>query len=218
MSIALHIALTWLFQKPARDPKLFRYTVGQAHKFFVYPKHRDVLNRILTELESTPKAKTLKRMCATRWIERFDSICDFKEICSPVIIDALSEIAEWTDKDTAYEARSRLSSIIQGKFIIALLVTEKIFAMWCLLSKCLQKIGLDLKYAVSLADNTVSELKKLRANAYYEEFKLIFEQATILANELSISIQISRLTAIQKNRSNPMNLKEPEDFYRVSFY
>ncbi|XP_023311927.1 zinc finger MYM-type protein 1-like [Anoplophora glabripennis] len=98
-------------------------TVGQAHNFFIYPKRKDVLNRVLAEAETTPKTKTLKGMCATRWIERFESISDFKEIYL-YVVDALSEIAEWADRDTAKEARSLMNSIAQGNFITTLFVTN----------------------------------------------------------------------------------------------
>lgn len=191
-------------------------TVGQTHNFFVYPKRKNVLTRVLADAEISPKAKTLKRMCATRWIERFDSVSDFKEIYVQVI-DALSEIAEWTDKDTSKEARSILNSILQGQFMIALFVTAKVFAIGRPLSKHMQKIDVDLRTAVSLAEETASNLQNLRTNAD-NEFKEIFEQATKLGNEVSISIQIPRLTAIQKHRSNPTNLKTPEDFYRVTLF
>jgi hypothetical protein len=190
--------------------------VGQAHNFFSYPKRRDVLNKALAEAENIPKIKTLKKMCTTRWIERFDSVSDFKEIYV-YVVDALSEVSEWKDRVTANEARSLVNGITQGKFIIALFVTAKLFALGYPLSKHLQKISIDLKEAVSLAEGTISEMQKLRNNAE-DEFKEIFKQATLLANEVSAFIVIPRLTAHQRHRSNPGNQNTPEDYYRVTLF
>jgi heme-degrading monooxygenase HmoA len=57
-------------------------------------------------------------------------------------------------------------------------------------------------------------MQKLRNNAE-DEFKEIFKQATLLANEVSGFIVIPRLTAHQSHRSNPGNQNTPEDYYRV---
>ncbi|XP_068916906.1 52 kDa repressor of the inhibitor of the protein kinase-like [Tenebrio molitor] len=131
--------------------------------------------------------------------------------------DALSEVSEWKDRVTANEARSLVNGITQGKFIIALFVTAKLFALGYPLSKHLQKISIDLKEAVSLAEGTISEMQKLRNNAE-DEFKEIFKQATLLANEVSAFIVIPRLTAHQRHRSNPGNQNTPEDYYRVTLF
>jgi hypothetical protein len=200
--------------KPSEVPEIRNCLriVGQAHNFFSYPKRRDVLSKALAEAENIPKIKTLKKCVLHdgRWIERFDSVSDFKEIYV-YVVDALSEVSEWKDRVTANEARSLVNGITQGKFIIALFVTAKLFALGHRqICKHLQKISIDLKEAVSLAEGTISEMQKLRNNAE-DEFKEIFKQATLLANEVSGFIVIPRLTAHQRHRSNPGNQNTPED-------
>lgn len=55
--------------------------VAKLHVFFNTPKRHNV---ILTEIEKDdeyiPNVKTLKRLCATRWIQRYEAPNDFCEL------------------------------------------------------------------------------------------------------------------------------------------
>lgn len=69
----------------------------------------------------TPKAKTLKRLCATRWVQRYDAVNDFAELF-PYLIDALDNISIW--HDTSGIDASLLSKSIDSEFIISPLVVK----------------------------------------------------------------------------------------------
>jgi len=58
-------------------------------------RHRVILTTI-SESDLDTKVKTLKRLCATRWIQRFDEINDFVELFLYVVI-SLEKILEWND-------------------------------------------------------------------------------------------------------------------------
>jgi len=51
-----------------------------------------VLSNCIKNANETPNAKTLKRLCATRWIQRYDAVNDFAELF-PFVMDALDNIS-----------------------------------------------------------------------------------------------------------------------------
>lgn len=79
-------------------------------------------------------AKSLKRNCATRWIERFHSVHDFLELFE-CVIDSLDIISDWNDGDTSSQVNNFKHSTMQGEFIISLFILSKLFAIGLPLSK-----------------------------------------------------------------------------------
>ncbi|KAL4154459.1 hypothetical protein QTP88_000322 [Uroleucon formosanum] len=82
------------------------------------------------------------------------------------------------------------------------------------LCKLLQKVNLDLKEAVDLAEVTVATIQRLRGNIT-EEFKQLFKEAEKMANILDITISIKRLSNKCTKRANP-SINDPEEYYRVT--
>lgn len=78
--------------------------------------------------------------------------------------EALEDISEWNDNDTSEKARRLRISMLSSEFIICLFVLNKVFALGLVLSKVLQQTNIDLKEAMSLAQNTKQELKEIRLN------------------------------------------------------
>lgn len=98
------------------------------------------------------------------------------------VVEALDEISEWEDTSDTYDkAQSFRSSILQSEFIMALLITSKVFGIGLPLSKQFQKTNIDLKMAMNLAQDTSDVLKLLRENANIEFH--IFIKATNIANK-----------------------------------
>jgi len=192
--------------------------IGKAHDFFIYPKRKNILNKRIESLEEDTHARTLKRNCATRWIERFHSVTDFIELLDPVL-DALDEIAaEWTDVETVTNAKSLKFSIANGEFLISLLITAKLFSICLPLSKHFQKTNIDLKEAVGLASITFDELNEMRRNSE-QYFKTIYEKTKSICEKLEVTLRIPRITKRQTHRSNPdLNLNTPEEYYRITVF
>jgi asparagine synthetase B (glutamine-hydrolysing) len=130
------------------------------------------------------------------------------ELYEYVIEEALDTISEWDDNDTSNKARRLRSSILDIEFVISLFVLNKGFSIGLPLSKFLQKLNIDLKLAVQLANDIQKELQKLRTHAD-EFFKEIFEEVKVAAEKFDIEIKIPRLTKKQTNRCNiPLNTQE----------
>ncbi|KAL4152797.1 hypothetical protein QTP88_000630 [Uroleucon formosanum] len=190
--------------------------VGKLRDFFIFPKRKAVLSLAIEQSENVLSKRSLKRSCETRWIERYHSINDFLELFESVV-EALDIISEWNDtSDTSHKAQSLRSSILQSEFIIALHVTSKVFGFGLPLSKQFQKINIDLKMAMSLAQDTSDELNAFRENAD-SEFHEIFIKAKNIANKFESLLKIPRISNVQKNRMN-IKTDDPEKYYRISIF
>jgi len=130
--------------------------------------------------------------------------------------EALEDISEWNDNDTSEKARRLRISMLNSEFIICLFVLNKVFALGLVLSKVLQQTSIDLKEAMSLAQNTKQELKKIRLNAE-KEFGDIFERVKSLTEKVDIAINIPTMSKRQTNKCN-IQTDDPEIFYRVSVF
>ncbi|KAF0732229.1 zinc finger MYM-type protein 1-like, partial [Aphis craccivora] len=190
--------------------------VGKLRDFFIFPKRKAVLSLAIEQSESVLSKRSLKRSCETRWIERYHSISDFLELFE-CVVEALDVISEWNDtSDTSHKAQSLRSSILQSEFIIALHVTSKVFGFGLPLSKQFQKINIDLKMAMSLAQDTSDELNVFRENVD-SEFHEIFIKAKNIANKFESHLKIPRISNLQKNRMN-ITTDDPEKYYRISIF
>jgi hypothetical protein len=190
-------------------------TISKVRDFFIYPKRKDVLKNEIEESQECITKKTLKRLCATRWVERFYAVNDFLELFE-YVIESLFIISKWNDTDTSSQASNLRTSILKGDFIICLLIVNKVFSYGLPLSKQLQRINIDLGEAMDLAEDTIKELKSIRSNAE-SEFHKIFENALTLANKLDINISIPRITGRQTKRVN-IETNSPESYFRVTFF
>ena len=58
--------------------------IGEIARFFSFsPKMQRLLEKAVDELESTARAKKLKDVCITRWVERIDAYATFLDLCMP---------------------------------------------------------------------------------------------------------------------------------------
>lgn len=98
-------------------------TVEKMYCFFKTPKRNNVLLNEIDESDLDLKSKSLKRLCATRWVERYTAINDFAELFS-CVIGALEKISEWKDS-TATDANILLKSV-DSEFLVSLQVVKVI--------------------------------------------------------------------------------------------
>jgi len=125
---------------------VFNKSLNQSDQFWyiIYPKRKDVLNNAIEEIkEYNITKKSLKRLCSTRWIERYHAVNDFLKLFE-CIIKSLDLISNCADSDTFTQASNLRSSILQGEFIICLHIVAKGFGIGLLLSKQLQRINIYL--------------------------------------------------------------------------
>ncbi len=183
--------------------------------FFNTPKRLSILQNSIVEIFPESKATRLKSVCPTRWIERHDATILLQEILN-AIVDALSVISEWADKDSSSSATQLINSILQPSFLVSLHVTTKIFAITLPLSRSLQATNVDLAAALNHVSNAYEELNAIRAAAE-SEFESLFKIIVEKAAELNTDITIPRLVGKQTHRSN-IQASTPEIYYRASVF
>ena len=82
-------------------------------------------------------------LCATRFVERHESVLVAKELL-PYVAISLSDMAEWDTEDTRKSANSLLYSIKSPAFLIGLIMLEIVSGIMKPVSAKLQTIGKDL--------------------------------------------------------------------------
>ncbi|KAL4097989.1 hypothetical protein QTP88_022667 [Uroleucon formosanum] len=87
------------------------------------------------------------------------------------------------------------------------------------LCKQLQRERIDLKEAVNLTENKVTELKLVRSNCDCE-FKKIFNQAKDMSAKLGIELTLKRIIKKQKNRANSITDGQlnVETYYKITVF
>jgi len=68
-----------------------------------------------------PSIKSLKRLCATRWIQRYDAVNDFVQLF-PYVLVSLETISSWKDV-TAVEA-NMLRNAMDSEFLISVQIIK----------------------------------------------------------------------------------------------
>jgi len=112
----------------ASNIKTIRNCLGVLEKLYMFfntPKRSSV---ILNEIDSgdfEPKVRTLKRLCATRWVQRYDAVNDFVELF-PFVVAALEIISGWND-NSSIDA-SILLRAFNSEFLISLQVIKVIIS------------------------------------------------------------------------------------------
>ena len=158
-------------------------TITSVHNFFNAPKCQNILRKSINTISSTTKAKKLFQICATRWVDRHESVSTFSNL-QFTVVEALAEISAWPDRETSSRALQLLSTITQSKFCIVLLLLKNDFGYSVVLCKVKQKKSINLLEAVNISQDIANELKCLREKAEYEFHQhYIFAQETAKAED-----------------------------------
>ncbi|XP_025192611.1 52 kDa repressor of the inhibitor of the protein kinase-like [Melanaphis sacchari] len=203
----------------ASNIKSVRNCLGIIEKLYVFfntPKRNAVLLSAIENSNTDQKVKTLKRLCATRWVQRYDSVHDFIELFE-FLVNALECITEWNDS-SATDATLLLKSF-DSEFIISVNIVQLMFSFGLPLCKQLQKINIDLKEAINLAQDTVDELKTIRNNCD-DEFNNIFSKAKKMADKVEVELKYKRLGKRQTNRANPLTDQtiSVNDYFKITVF
>ncbi|XP_060867346.1 52 kDa repressor of the inhibitor of the protein kinase-like [Metopolophium dirhodum] len=108
---------------------------------------------------------------------------------------------------------------MDSEFIVSVYVVKLLFSFGLPLCKQLQKERIDLKEAVDLTKDIVSELKSMRSE-YDNEFNKIFLQAKAMAVKMDIELTVKRLNKRQTNRANPLSDQkmDAETYYKITVF
>ena len=155
-----------------------------------YPKRHSILKELIAG-----EYKTLLPLCETRWIERANSIANFK-LLLPVIQKTLTKIAESDHFQEIFKIRR---SFENPSFIVGLLCADFLLKTVKKLSLCLQMKSMDLFRAQSECKDLIAELEE--AFGDNKTFESLFEESKELSASLGFSFVMNRndLKAGEKN-------------------
>ncbi|KAJ4449948.1 hypothetical protein ANN_01355 [Periplaneta americana] len=187
--------------------------VGKVCEFFNTPKRQDVLINGIKELCPENKRSKLVQMCATRWIERHDSVMVLMELMDAVL-PALKTISLWTDKDVSSKADMLHSSVTKPAFLISLHIINNLFCVTKTLSEYLQKTDMNLEKALKHVENVLEVLQQV-SDAAEDQFKSIFSTVSAQLTSLGEEVRIPRCASGQRSqfRSN-VRADNAEEYYR----
>ncbi|XP_040075022.2 52 kDa repressor of the inhibitor of the protein kinase-like [Ixodes scapularis] len=157
----------------------------------------------------------LKGLCETRWVERHDSVIQFRDSLG-CVSTALDAIASWREMQSAAKAKALRVSLGDGEFLMAIVCLSDLLAHTLPLSRLYQKECVDVHTARNTLTDTIAVLTAQRQNCE-EVLRPLYEQAVALADELDTELKLPRITKRQTHWSNPPAL-DSESFYRTSVY
>lgn len=110
------------------DLKSVRNCLGIVERLYVFfntPKRKNELINEIEHSDSIPSsnARTLKRQCATRWVQKYDSLNDFVELL-PFVTKTLEKISSTWGVPSSVDADVLLKSAMDSEFLISLHVTK----------------------------------------------------------------------------------------------
>ncbi|XP_064471819.1 52 kDa repressor of the inhibitor of the protein kinase-like [Ornithodoros turicata] len=157
----------------------------------------------------------LKGLCETRWVERHDSVIQFRESVGSVS-KALDTIADWKEMQSAAKAKTLRAAISDSEFLVAIVCLADILAHTVPLSRLFQKEYLDVRTARSALADTMTVLRDRREKSE-EAFSELYKQASALGEELGTELRSPRIAKRQTHRCN-VATANTESYYRMSLY
>lgn len=101
----------------------------------------------------------LVKLCETRWMERHDSVLQFKSSLTE-IINALTEVSNWEDTISASKVKTLIFSLCNCEFIISIFSLSSGLSVTYRASKILQGKNQDILSASNVVEDIVKILEK----------------------------------------------------------
>ena len=119
------------------------------------------------ELHPHKQTRELQRLSDTRWACRYSTV---NSICYTfdAILATLEDIAEDSDGMKATQATGLMLQIKSFKFLLCLIIFDKVLSITKGLSDVLQSTSLDLAKAADLVLGTIETLEDLRTDNYWD--------------------------------------------------
>jgi len=143
----------------------------------------------------------LKPICATRWVERHDSITIFVTLL-PAVVSTLAELQQENKQvEVATKAATLLKSVQKCTFLFAALGMQRTSGIILPVSKLLQKKELDIFAVIELIDSVLDILRQNRSNCE-NIFHKIFDQAKNECEKYDAPLLIPSRCKTQSFRDN----------------
>jgi len=155
----------------------------------------------------------LKPICATRWVERYDSIIIFVTLL-PAVVSALEGL-QWENKqvEVATNAATLLNCVQRCTFLIVALVMQHTSGIILPVLTLLQNKELDIFAVVEHTDSVLDILRQNRSNCE-NVFHKIFDQAKNECEEYDSALLIPRRCKKEIFRDNYPS----EHFFREAIF
>lgn len=103
------------------------------------------------------------------------------------------------------------------EFIISIYSLSSVLSVTYHASKILQGKNQDILSASNIVEDIVKILEKNRFDCDIV-FKNIYSECKSIMDQLDVDIKLPRLNINQKNRPNPSNINNCEDYYRITIF
>lgn len=100
--------------------------IEKLYVFFKTPKRNNVLLSCIENSDVDVKVKTLKRLCATRWVQRYEAVHDFIELFQ-FVLEALETISDWKIPSDCSTDANLLLKAMDSEFIVSVNVIKVFF-------------------------------------------------------------------------------------------
>lgn len=163
------------------------FTLLQSlYTFMSSTKAHSVFIRLQKELHPDKPQHQLQQLSDTRWAYRQGAVhaicCTFD-----AVVATLEEIEEDSDRAKAMEARGYLLQIKCFKFVLSLIIFDRVLSCSRCLSDALQSSRLDLAKAADLVTATIETLEEFRSD---EQWKKVFDYAVRVAEHHAIEVVV----------------------------
>uniref|UniRef100_A0A2S2QY46 Repressor of the inhibitor of the protein kinase n=1 Tax=Sipha flava TaxID=143950 RepID=A0A2S2QY46_9HEMI len=156
------------------------------------------------------------KLCETQWVEMLDSVLQFKSSLTE-IMKALTKVSNWEDTVSASKAKTLILSLCNCEFIISIFSLSSVLYIIYHTSKTLQGKSNDILSASNVVQDIVIVLEKNRFDCDIV-FKNIYSECKSIMDQLDVELKLPRLNINQKNRPNPSNIDNCEDYYRIEIF
>ena len=133
------------------------------------------------ELHPHKQTRELQRLSDTRWACRYSTV---NSICYTfdAILATLEDLAEDSDGMKATQATGLMLQVKSFKFLLCLIIFDKVLSITKGLSDVLQSASLDLAKAADLVSGTIETLEDLRTDSYWDRLFTYIESIAKLHN------------------------------------
>lgn len=170
--------------KAVPDATQFFALVESLYVFLSTTKAHVIFLQKQKELQPHKQTRELQRLSDTRWACRYSAV---NSICYTfdAILATLEDITEDSDGMKATQATGLMLQVKSFKFLLCLIIFDKVLSITKGLSDVLQSTSLDLAKAADLVSGTIETLEDLRTDSYWDR---LFSYVESVAKLHSIDI------------------------------
>ena len=189
-------------------------TIQNVCSFFSRSAGRTALLDRAAEAECPgARARKLKPLCQTRWVERHDTVLVFWDLL-PAVVVALQEAADAsTDAKVVSAANGMISCIASFEFIVTLAACVATYGVTLPLSRHLQAPNMGISEAFDRIKETQDAIARLRGSFDSE----VMDVAMRRSEEMDVEVRVPRIVGRQRHRANAP-ADGPRDHYRRNMW